>query len=61
VKSRFLTPGEKRDVVVAAIEALKLENPECQIHIEVQDWTDDKGVPQWTATIKKLPKDKSED
>ena len=48
-------------MVVAAIEALKPENPGCQIHIEVQDWTDDKGVPRWSATIKKLPKDRSED
>lgn len=52
MKSRYLTPGEKRDVAVAAIEALKIQNPGCIIHVEVEDWTDPNGVPQYTATIK---------
>jgi hypothetical protein len=51
VKSRFLTPGEKRDVAVAALDALKLENPGRHIHVEVEDWTDHRGVPRWTFTL----------
>lgn len=52
MKSRFLNPDEKRDVAVAAIEALKLQNPGCTIHVEVEDWTDARGVPQYTAIVK---------
>jgi acyl-coenzyme A thioesterase PaaI-like protein len=51
VKSRFLREGEKRDVVVAVMEVLKQQNPGCTVRVEVGDWTDDRGVPQYTATI----------
>jgi hypothetical protein len=51
MKSRFLTPGEKRDVVAAALDVLKAQNPGRHIHIDVEDWTDDRGVPQWKATF----------
>ena len=51
MKSRFLNDDEKRDVAVAAIEALKLQNPDCTIHVEVEDWTDARGVPRYAATI----------
>ena len=52
MKSRFLSPSEKRDVAVAAMEALKIQNPGCLMHVDVDDWTDSKGIPQWTATVK---------
>ena len=57
MKSRYLSASEKRDVVVGVIEVLKLQNPDCHVHVEVEDWTDEKGVPQYTATIttKKAP------
>jgi hypothetical protein len=51
VRSRWLSPGEKRDVAVAALDALKQQNPGCHIHVDVEDWTDDAGVPKWTARI----------
>lgn len=57
MKSRYLSPSEKRDVAVAAVEALKIQNPGCQVHVEVEDWTDARGVPQWTATIKTRSED----
>jgi hypothetical protein len=52
LKSRYLSGDEKRDVAVGVIEALKLQNPGCMIHVDVEDWTDSRGVPQYTATIK---------
>ena len=52
MKSRYLSADEKRDVAIGIIEALKLQNPGCTIHVNVEDWTDSKGVPQYTATIK---------
>ncbi len=55
MKSRYLSASEKRDVVVAVIEHLKLQNPGCHVHVEVEDWTDGNGVPQYTATIKTQP------
>ncbi|MDP3739747.1 MAG: hypothetical protein Q8R02_20335 [Hyphomonadaceae bacterium] len=51
MKSRFLTESEKRDVATAAMEFLKSQNPGCIVHIVVQDETDDRGVPQYTAKI----------
>ncbi len=51
MKSRFLSEGEKRDVATAAMEFLKSQNPNCSIHIVVEDETDDRGVPQYRATI----------
>jgi hypothetical protein len=51
LRSRFLTPGEKRDVVAAALDLLRPQNPGCHVHITVEDWTDGRGVPKWTATI----------
>jgi hypothetical protein len=57
MKSRYLSASEKRDVAVAAVAALKLQNPGCHIHVEVEDWTDSKGVPQWTATVMARPDD----
>ncbi len=52
VKSRYLTEDEKRDVAIGIIEALKIQNPGCIVRVEVEDWTDSRGVPQYTATIK---------
>jgi hypothetical protein len=52
MKSRFLTASEKRDVANAAAAALRLENPDCHIHVEVEDWTNPLGVPVWTATVR---------
>jgi hypothetical protein len=52
LKSRYLSEDEKRDVIVSVIEVLKLQNPDCHVHVEVEDWTDERGVPQYTATIK---------
>jgi len=54
LKSRFLSEDEKREVAVAAIEALKLQNPGCVIRVEVEDWTDARGIPQYIATIKTI-------
>ncbi len=51
MKSRFLTESEKRDVATAAMEFLKSQNPGCTIHVVVQDETDDRGVPQYTAKV----------
>jgi hypothetical protein len=51
MKSRFLSPGEKRDVARAAHEILKAQNPGCTVHIAVEDETDERGVPRYTATI----------
>jgi hypothetical protein len=59
MKSRFLTEGEKRDVATAAMEFLKSENPGCSIQVFVEDETDDRGVPQYKATI--TPLKQSED
>jgi hypothetical protein len=57
LKSRYLSEDEKRDVAVAAVEALKMQNPGCTVHVEVEDWTDSRGVPQFTATIKTVRND----
>lgn len=57
VKSRFLRESEKRDVVVAVMEVLKKQNPGCKVHVEVADWTDERGVPQYTATISTVRND----
>ena len=54
MKSRFLTEGEKRDVAAAAIAFLKSQNPNCQIQVIVEDETDDRGVPRYTATVTPL-------
>jgi hypothetical protein len=51
VKSRYLTSSEKRDVAIAALEILKAQNPGCTVHVVVEDETDERGVPQYTATI----------
>ena len=51
MKTRFLTPGEKRDVVAAALHVLRPQNPGRHVHIDVEDWTDARGVPQWKAVI----------
>lgn len=54
MKSRFLSDSEKKDVVKAATEILRAQNPGCSIHVEVEDETDERGVPQYTATITPL-------
>lgn len=51
MKSRFLSDSEKRDVATAAMEFLKAQNPGCTVHIVVEDETDERGVPQYKATI----------
>lgn len=51
MRSRFLTDGEKRDVAAAAIAFLKSQNPDCNIQVTVEDETDDRGVPRYTATV----------
>jgi hypothetical protein len=59
VKSRFLSPGEKRDVEAAALSVLRPQNPGCSVKISVEDWTDDRGVPVWHATIEPAAEKKS--
>ena len=61
MKSRFLSVDEKRDVAVGAIEVLKLQNPGCAIHVEVEDWTDSRGIPQYTAKITTTRSNSGED
>ena len=51
MKSRFLTDSEKRDVATAAMDFLRSENPGCIIQVVVEDETDERGVPQYKATI----------
>lgn len=51
MKSRFLSDSEKRDVATAAIEFLRSQNPGCTIQVVVEDETDDRGVPRYTATV----------
>jgi hypothetical protein len=51
MKSRFLSNGEKRDVIRAAEAILKPQHPGCRIVITVADETDERGVPQYTYTV----------
>jgi hypothetical protein len=55
MKSRFLSPGEKKDVARAAIDILKLQHPDCVVHVTVADETDDRGVPVYDYTLKPMP------
>lgn len=55
MKSRFLSPGEKRDVEAAALAVLRPQHPGCRVTITVEDWTDDRGVPIWRSAIEPLP------
>ena len=61
MKSRYLSPGEKRDVEAAALSILRSQNPGCTVKISVEDWTDDRGVPQWHATIEAAPQKSATD
>ena len=54
MKTRRLTDSEKRDVVRAAVEILKSQNPGCTVHVEVLDETDSRGVPQYRATVNRV-------
>jgi hypothetical protein len=51
MKSRFLSDSEKRDVAAAALDFLRSQNPGCIIQVTVEDETDDRGVPRYTAKI----------
>lgn len=53
-KSRFLSASEKRDVARAAMDVLKMQHPNCLIHVTVADETDDRGVPQYDYTLKPM-------
>jgi hypothetical protein len=55
MKSRFLSNGEKRDVIRAAEGVLKPQHPGCRIVITVADETDERGVPQYTYTVTPEP------
>jgi hypothetical protein len=55
MRTRTLSESEKRDVIRAAMEVLKAQNPGCAIKIIVEDETDSRGVPQYTALIQTIP------
>jgi hypothetical protein len=51
MKGRYLSVGEKRDVEKAVRAFMQSEYPGRIIHVEVEDETDDRGIPQYRATV----------